>query len=89
MPYSDPLTVGPARSRGAEPDPRLRLELPSSQVRALMEAGLLKVEGMRCLDHQTKEVVRRLCLECCLSHECSGRLDWSGPALRAAGPLLR
>ncbi len=49
-------------------DPKVRVELASSHVRALMEAGLLRVEGMRCLDRDTKDVIRHLCLECSCRH---------------------
>lgn len=51
--------------RDAGTDPKVRIELRSSHVRALMEAGRLRVEKMRCLDRDTKHVIRRLCLECC------------------------
>lgn len=55
-----------------ETDPKVRIELSSSHVRALMEAGRLRVEGLRCLDTDTKKIIRHLCLECCLGSGCGG-----------------
>ena len=58
---------------GSDADPKVRIELPSSHVRALMEAGRLRVEGLRCLDTDTKKVIRHLCLECCRGNRGQGK----------------
>lgn len=61
-------TAGPAspvQGAGGGGEARVRVELSLAHVRALMESGVLRAEGMRCLDAGSKEMVRRLCLECC------------------------
>ena len=54
---------GPARTTEVE---WVRLALPVCLVQQLMENRYLCIADVRCLDAQSKEHLRRLCLECCI-----------------------
>ncbi len=62
---------------------RLRLEIPVSTIRRLMENGLLCAADFRCQDVDSKSVVRRLCMVCCaknLTRSTKSCLDADEPA---------
>ncbi len=58
--------------------PLLRLEFPVATIRRLMESGVLCAADFRCLDADSKSVVRRLCLACCAKN----LIRWARPCPR-------
>jgi len=58
---------------GPSPANWLQIALPVSLARQLLENRCLCIADVRCLDAQSKEVLHRLCLECCTS--CLNRED--------------
>jgi len=43
-----------------------RVEIDSNTLARLLQQGQMKVCELRCLDDQSKQLVRRLCLDTCL-----------------------
>ena len=49
-----------------KPSPSARVEIDGRTLARLLQRGQMKACELRCLDDQSKQLVRKLCLDTCL-----------------------